>query len=79
MQQTLTTNQIHESQCIGLIGEFCETILCLPLALNTWTWNVIEVHESVTSYRSLWVAKLIGEKGDPDGRNVLKGLADGIV
>jgi hypothetical protein len=25
------TNQVHENQCIGLIGEFCQTILCLPL------------------------------------------------
>jgi hypothetical protein len=24
------TNQVHENQCIGLIGE-CETIFCLPL------------------------------------------------
>jgi hypothetical protein len=60
-----------------LVEEFCEIIFCLPLALNTWNWNLREVHEeSVTPYWSLWVGDLIGEKGDPAGRNVPKGFSD---
>jgi hypothetical protein len=31
--------------------------------------------EPVTSYWSLWVDKIITDKGNPDGRNVQIGLA----
>jgi hypothetical protein len=33
MKETWRTNQVHENQCMGLIGECCEKIVCLLLAL----------------------------------------------
>jgi hypothetical protein len=34
MQKTQATNVVNENQFIGLIGEYCDSILCLPVELS---------------------------------------------
>jgi hypothetical protein len=50
------TNKVHEKQCIGLNGEFCNTILCLQLAssvesrLNTWDSTSVDFQWTTWHY-----------------------------